>query len=364
MYNRSSVNFNLRQRIIHFEVLGGKNMKKVRVEDALGMILAHDLTKIEPGKFKGPAYKKGHVIQQEDIAGLKDAGKYHIYAMELNEDQLHEEDAALRIAEAVKGTGLYLEGPAEGKMTLKASEAGLLKVDVEVLEKINMIDMITLATLHTNTLVKKGQSIAGTRVVPLSIDKEYIEQIEAICAESGPILNIKQLEEFKAGVVVTGTEVYEGRIKDKFGIVLENKVKSFGSTMIGTEYAKDDEEMIKEKIELLIQKGANIILTSGGMSVDADDVTPIAIRDISDEVISYGSPVLPGAMFMVAYKGDIPIVGVPACGMYHRITVLDLILPRILAKEKITKRDMAALGHGGLCLNCEVCDFPVCPFGK
>lgn len=339
-------------------------MKKVRVEDALGMILAHDLTKIEPGKFKGARYKKGHVIQKEDIDGLKDAGKYHIYAMELNENQLHEEDAALRIANAVGGSGIYLEGPSEGKMTLKAKEAGLLKINVDVLEEINNIDMITLSTLHNNTLLKKDQAIAGTRVVPLSIDKEYIEKIEAICKDNGAILEVKELKNFKAGVVVTGTEVYEGRIKDKFGIVLENKIKSFGSTMIGMEYSKDDETMIQEKIELLIKQGAEIILTSGGMSVDADDVTPIAIRNIADRVVSYGSPVLPGAMFMLAYKGDILIIGVPACGMYHRITVLDLILPRILAKEEITKKDMAKLGHGGLCLNCEVCTFPVCPFGK
>lgn len=339
-------------------------MKKVRVEDALGMILAHDLTKIEPGKFKGPAYKKGHIIEESDIAGMKDAGKYHIHVMELNGNMLHEEDAALRIANAVGGNGVYLEGPSEGKMTLKAKEGGLLKVNIEVLEKINMIDMITLATLHSNTLVTKNQDIAGTRVIPLAIEKEYIEQIEEICKEHGPILEIKGLKDFKAGVVVTGTEVYEGRIKDKFGIVLENKIKNLGSTMIGTEYSKDDEVMIKEKIEKLIDQGAEIILTSGGMSVDADDVTPIAIRELSDEVISYGSPVLPGAMFMMAYKWDVPIVGVPACGMYHKVTVLDLVLPRILAGERITKKDMAQLGHGGLCLNCAVCTFPVCPFGK
>lgn len=339
-------------------------MKKVRVEDALGMILAHDLTKIEPGKFKGAIYKKGQVIKEGDIDGLKDAGKYHIYVLELNEDELHEEEAAERIATAVTGNGIYLEGPLEGKMTLKAKEAGLLKINVDILEEINNIDMITLATLHNNTLIKKDQAIAGTRVIPLSIGKEYIEKIENICKESGKIIEIKELKNFKTGVVVTGTEVYEGRIKDKFGIVLENKVKSLGSTMIGMEYSKDDEAMIQQKIESLIEKGAEIILTSGGMSVDADDITPIAIKNIADRVVSYGSPVLPGAMFMLAYKGDIPIIGIPACGMYHKITVLDLILPRILAEEEITKKDMAKLGHGGLCLNCEVCTFPVCPFGK
>ena len=339
-------------------------MKKVRVEDALGMILAHDLTKIEPGKFKGPAYKKGHVIEAKDIDGLKDAGKYHIYVLELDEDQLHEEEAAERIAAAVTGNGIYLEGPAEGKMTLKAKEAGLLKINVEVLEEINTIDMITLATLHNNTLIEKDQAIAGTRVIPLTIDKEYVEEIEAICKKHGAILEIKTLRKLKAGIVVTGSEVYDGRIKDKFGVVLQRKIEELGSTMIGMEYSKDDEAMIQEKVEKLISEGAEIILTSGGMSVDADDITPIAIRNIADRVISYGSPVLPGAMFMLAYKGDIPIIGVPACGMYHKITVLDLILPRVIVGEEITKRDMAKLGHGGLCLNCEVCTFPVCPFGK
>lgn len=339
-------------------------MEKVRVEDALGMMLAHDLTKIEPGKFKGTAYKKGHIIKQEDISGLKDAGKYHIYAMKLDDKELHEEEAALRIAKAASGDGIYFEGPSEGKMTMIAKDSGLLKVNVEALEEINAVDMMTLATLHNNTVVKKDQHIAGTRVIPLSIDKKYVEKVEEISKDNAPILQIKQLKDFKAGIVVTGTEVYEGRIKDKFGVVLENKIKQFGSTVIGTELSKDDETMIKEKIQKLIDNGAEIILTSGGMSVDADDVSPIAIREISDEVITYGSPVLPGAMFMVAYKGEIPIIGVPACGMYHKTTVLDLILPRILAEERVTKRDMAKLGHGGLCLNCEVCVFPVCPFGK
>ena len=339
-------------------------MKKVKVEESLGMILAHDLTKIEPGKFKGAKFKKGHLIREEDIELLKDAGKYHILALDLDENQLHEEDAAIRIAEAIKGNGIYTQGPSEGKVTLKAEYKGLLKVNVNALDKINSIDMVTLATLHNNTLVEKDQAIAGTRIIPLCIDKEVIEQVEELCKVNKAILDIKKLNSFKVGIVVTGTEVYEGRIKDKFGVVLENKAKYYGNTVVGLRYSKDDSEMIKGCIEELISEGANLIFTSGGMSVDADDVTPIAIREASDEVISYGSPVLPGSMFMVAYRGDLPIIGVPACGMYHKITVLDLVLPRILAGERITKNDMAKLGHGGLCLGCEVCTYPVCPLGK
>ena len=339
-------------------------MKKIKVEEALGMILAHDLTKIEPGKFKGAKFKKGHIITEEDIDKLKDAGKYHINVIELNENQLHEEEAAKRIANAIKGTGIKLDEPSEGKVSLRAEYKGLLKIKSDIVEEINSVDMVTLATMHTNSLVEENQIIGGTRVVPLSIDKSVIEEVEGICSGKEPIIEVKKLKNFKAGIVVTGTEVYEGRIKDKFGEVLENKAREYGSTPIGIKYAKDDIDMIENAIKELIEEGAELIMTSGGMSVDADDVTPIAIRNMSDEVISYGSPVLPGSMFMLAYRKGMPIIGVPACGMYHRITVLDLILPRVLAEEKVTKHDMAKLGHGGLCLGCDVCTYPVCPFGK
>lgn len=339
-------------------------MKKIKVEEVLGMILAHDLTKIEPGKFKGAKFKKGHIITEEDIDKLKDAGKYHINVIELNENQLHEEEAAKRIANAIKGTGIKLDEPSEGKVSLRAEYKGLLKIKSDIVEEINSVDMVTLATMHTNSLVEENQIIGGTRVVPLSIDKSVIEEVEGICSGKEPIIEVKKLKNFKAGIVVTGTEVYEGRIKDKFGEVLENKAREYGSTPIGIKYAKDDIDMIENAIKELIEEGAELIMTSGGMSVDADDVTPIAIRNMSDEVISYGSPVLPGSMFMLAYRKDMPIIGVPACGMYHRVTVLDLILLRVLAGEKVSKYDMAKLGHGGLCLGCEVCTYPVCPFGK
>lgn len=339
-------------------------MKKIKVEDAVGMVLAHDLTKIVPGQFKGAAYKKGYIIKQEDIDKLKDMGKNHINVMELTENDVHENDAAIRIGTAISGEGVYITQPSEGKVTIKAKERGLLKINLEALEAVNDVELIIIATLHNNTVVEKDQAVAGTRIIPLAIEKAKIEKVEKICIDMDTIISVKEVKPLKVGIVVTGSEVYHGRITDKFGPVLEEKVRFYGGTLLGVKYASDDSEMIQDNINSFIEQGADIILTSGGMSVDADDVTPTAIKNISDRVITYGSPVLPGAMFMIAYKGNIPILGVPACGMYHKTTVLDLTLPRALTGEVLTRKDITSLGHGGLCLNCKVCHYPVCPFGK
>lgn len=339
-------------------------MKKIRVEDAVGMVLGHDLTKIVPGEFKGAAFKKGHIVGSEDVEILKNMGKYNIYVLELNDDMIHEDEAAIRIAKAAVGDGLYLNGPSEGKINIKAKAKGILKVNLETLSQINDIDMIMFATLHNNSVIEKDQTVAGTRIIPLVTEVQKIKDIEKICSELGKVLCIREIKPRKVGIVVTGSEVFDGRIEDRFGPVLKEKILEQGSSLIGLRFAPDDREKIEESIKSLIEEGAEIILTAGGMSVDADDVTPNAIENISDKVITYGSPVLPGAMFMVAYKKEIPILGIPACGMYFRTTVLDLVLPRILAGEILNKKDITSLAHGGLCLGCKVCRYPVCPFGK
>ncbi|MCC5909509.1 MAG: molybdopterin-binding protein [Clostridiaceae bacterium] len=339
-------------------------MKKVKVEEAIGMILAHDLTKIVPGEFKGAAFKKGHVIKEEDIEELKDIGKNHIYVFELKEDEIHEDEAAIRIAKAAADHGLALEGPSEGKISIKATYKGLLKINLEALSEVNEIELVMLATIHNDTVVEAGKTVAGTRIIPLSIKKEEIEKVEAICEKLGKIITVKEIKPLKIGIVVTGSEVYEGRIKDRFGPVLEKKIEQYGGELLELKYAPDETSKIQASIEELIEKGAEVIMTSGGMSVDADDVTPTAIKNVSDHVITYGSPVLPGAMFMLAHKDKTSILGIPACGMYHKTTVLDLVFPKVLAGEKVNKKDIVALAHGGLCHNCEVCHYPICPLGK
>lgn len=339
-------------------------MRKVKVEDAVGMILCHDITKIVPGEFKGPAFKKGHVVKQEDVEELLKLGKDHLYIWECGNDLLHENDAALRMAKASIGQGVEYSQPSEGKVTITAARPGLLKVNVENLCEVNLIDEVSFATIHTNQVVEKGDTVAGTRVIPLVVKKEKIEAMEEICINRGPIVEVKEIRKLKVALLTTGNEVYYGRIKDKFSPVVKKKMTRYGCEVLWHELLYDDAELIKEKIQEFIHKGAQMVITTGGMSVDPDDVTPSGVKKTGAELVTYGAPVLPGAMFLLAYLGDVPIMGLPACVMYYKATVFDLVLPRVLAGERITRKEIAKMGHGGLCMNCKECNYPVCPFGK
>jgi len=339
-------------------------MKSVLVEDAVGMILCHDLTKIVPGEFKGVAFKKGHIITEEDVSQLLDMGKRSIYVWEMQEGILHENEAGERMARAAAGKEITFTDPSEGKVNLLAKCNGLLKVKYTALEKINTIEEAMIATLHTDILVKKDSVVAGTRVIPLVIDKVKIEQVEKVCEQEGPIIWVQPLKAMKVGLITTGSEVYTGRITDKFGPVVRNKITEIGSEVIKQIFVSDSVDMIKDAVNELLEIGVEMIIVTGGMSVDPDDVTPAGIRESGANIISYGAPVLPGAMFLIAYKNDIPVLGLPGCVMYSKRTIFDLILPRIVAGERIKKEDITRLGHGGMCLNCEVCTFPACSFGK
>ncbi|SJZ33387.1 molybdopterin-binding protein [Selenihalanaerobacter shriftii] len=340
-------------------------MKKVPVKEAVGMVLGHDMTQIIPGEFKGVKFEKGHIIKEEDIPVLKSMGKNHIYSFELGEDQCHEEEAAERIAKAVQGENIKLVGPSEGKMNLVAKNAGVLKVNEEALREINSFDDLILATLHNNTTVEEGQNLAGTRINPLVIESKKIDQVEAACEKiTGDIMSVNSFHQLKVGIIITGSEVYSGEIEDKFAPVFRQKINDLNAGVLGVNYAPDDPELIKEEIFDLIEKGADVVVTGGGMSVDPDDVTPVGIKKTGAKIETYGAPVLPGSMFMLAYLDEIPILGIPACGMYNKSTVFDLVFPRILTKERVMREDIIEMAHGGLCLQCDVCRYPACSFGK
>lgn len=339
-------------------------MEKVNVEQAVGMVLAHDLTKIVPETFKGPAFKKGHIIQEEDIEELKNIGKYHIFVVPLDDNNLHENESARRIANAACSQGAYAVEPSEGKSNIKAACPGLLKVNIQALSMLNQVGDFAFVCLHNNTIVKQNQIIAAAKIIPLTIELKEIEKAEQICKANEPIINVMPFFPLKTGIVITGTEVFYGRIKDRFGDVLKEKVSSYGGEFLDLIFAPDDPEVIYQSIQALREKQAEVILVSGGMAVDADDVTPKAIERAATEIVTYGIPLLPGAMCMIAYSNNLPIIGIPACAMYHKTTVLDIVFPRILAKERLKKVDLTSLAHGGLCLHCEICRFPICPFGK
>lgn len=338
-------------------------MKEVAVEKAVGTVLAHDLTQIIPGEYKGPKFKKGHIITEEDIPMLYSMGKKHLFVLEKDDTDVHENDAALRIASKAAGEGIRLTAPAEGKIELLADIDGLLKIDRERLYKLVAQDEIMFASIHDNIVVHKGEKLAGTRIIPLFVTEEAMQRAEAILMGE-PIIKVVPLKEMRVGIVTTGSEVYSGLIEDSFGPVLVKKFDALGSKVENQLFADDDEEMIAGCIRQLAEEGMDIIGITGGMSVDPDDRTPSGIRMAGGEVISYGAPVLPGAMFMLSYIGDIPVVGLPGCVMYSRTSIFDLIVPRLLTGERISKNDINRLAIGGLCLNCKECTYPICGFGK
>ena len=339
-------------------------MKQIRIEDSVGCILSHDVTKIVPGEFKGRLFKKGHVIREEDIPKLLDIGKEHIYVWEPKKGQLHENDAAIRVKDLVLGQGCYIsEEIKEGKIDFFANTQGIVKINKDLLLKLNLLGEIIVSTIHNNTPVKKGENIGATRVIPLIIDEKKILEAEKIIKEK--IISVEEIKPKKAVLITTGNEVYKGRIKDAFLPVMKEKLEHYGSEIVKQIILPDNKEMITENILKVIEEDkVDMIICTGGMSVDPDDVTPSAIKDCNGEIVTYGAPVLPGAMFLLAYYKNIPILGVPSCAMYSKRTIFDLVLPRILADEKLSFEDIARFGNGGMCLNCEICSFPHCSFGK
>ncbi|MDD4170258.1 MAG: molybdopterin-binding protein [Desulfotomaculaceae bacterium] len=337
-------------------------MLKVPVAESVGMVLCHDITRIIPGREKERAFRKGQILTKEDVNKLRDLGKEHIYVWESSPELVHEDEAALRLAQLASGPGLDWGEPNQGKINLRASCDGMLKVRGDRLNHLNSLDGVVLATVHNNRVVSKDQIVAGTRVVPLTIHRQILDEAEKICTE--PLLSVKPFQPLSVGIITTGSEVYSGRIEDGFTSVISEKVVSFGAKLLGHVLVPDDPNLIATEIRRLIGEGAELVVLTGGMSVDPDDVTPTGIKAAGADIVSYGAPVLPGSMFMLAYLGQVPICGVPGCAMFNKITVFDLVLPRVFTRERLTKADIVALGQGGLCEECAICRYPACAFGK
>jgi hypothetical protein len=339
-------------------------ISQIETKKAVGHLLCHDITKIEKGAFKGALFKKGHQIRPEDVETLLNLGKNYIYTLELEAGELHEETAGERIARAICGPGLIIEGPSEGRLNLIAETSGLLNVDPARLLQLNSIPDVIVATLHNYSPVKTGEKVAGAKVIPLVVGEETVKKVEGICTSGDPLISVASYQPFKIGGLITGREVFEGRIKDGFAPVLTEKAVAYNLEAPLIRYCPDDADLIAAAIKELIAEGCNLITITGGMSVDPDDVTPSGIRKTGAEIIKYGAPALPGAMFLLAYLEGIPLVGLPACAMYFNTTIFDLVLPRLLAGLRVSAGDIAALGHGGLCRQCKVCVYPHCSFGK
>jgi len=339
--------------------------KTVPVDQAVGMTIAHDMTEIIPGESKGPAFKKGHKVSSGDICRLMRMGKNNLYVLNLDDTQVHEDDAVFELASALAGPGVEFSArPHEGKLELRAVYPGLFKVDIDALTDFNLIQDVMAGSIHTNTPVTKNQSLAATRAIPLVIEREALDQAVSLAKGRYPIFSVKMFNPLKIRLAIVGNEVYDGLIQDRFQAIIEEKAAAVGAKIVEVSFLPDNREMITERIRDYLSKETDIIITTGGMSVDPDDVTKEGIQAAGFDRVHYSSAVLPGAMFLLGYKGDTAIMGLPACGLYHRTTIFDLIFPRLMAGETPGARDLASLGHGGLCLNCKVCRYPQCPFGK
>ena len=340
-------------------------MKLIRTEDAVGQVLCHDITQIIRGVTKDAVFRKGHIITEEDIPVLLSVGKDNIYIWEKDDTMLHENEAAEVLCAICQGDNMSRGEVQEGKIMLSAECDGVFRIERDKLKAVNSFGQMMIASRHGDFEVKKGDKLAGTRIIPLVIEKEKMDQIKAVCGDE-PIMKVEPYKTFKVGIVTTGNEVFYGRIEDTFTSVIISKIEYFGSEVTGHKITNDENENIERCIRELLAEGCDMIVCTGGMSVDPDDKTPLAIKNVCGSAVTYGAPVLPGAMFMLAYYGEnnIPVMGLPGCVMYARRTIFDIVLPRVLTGEILRKEDLDRLGEGGLCLNCEICTFPGCGFGK
>ena len=339
-------------------------MQLVKTEDAVGMVLCHDITQIIKGVTKDAVFRKGHIIQPEDIPVLLSVGKDNIYVWENDDSMLHEDEAAEILRDMCMNEGMSASKPKEGKIELTAERDGLFLVDRERLRAVNSFGRMMIATRPGGVAVKAGDKLCGTRIIPLVIEKEAMARAKAVAGDT-PLLRLAEIKPKRFGLVTTGNEVYYGRIEDTFTPVIVEKLAQFGCEMAAHEVSNDDHEKITGIINKMLADGVDMVLCTGGMSVDPDDKTPLAIKNTGANIVSYGAPVLPGAMFLLAYTADgRPICGLPGCVMYAKRTIFDIVLPYLLADEPVTADMLAGLGNGGLCLSCKVCHFPNCGFGR
>jgi len=339
-------------------------MKKIKIEDAVGVVLGHDCTQIIPGKYKGPRFRRGHMIRKEDIPEFLKIGKEHVYVMDLKPGILHEDDAALRLGKAFSGENIKTTGPSEGKVTFHSRLNGVLKINLSLLHRINLTGNIILSTLHRYTQCLPDMAVGATRIISLTAPEKQIQKVESWCKKEGPVIEILPYLKRDVGVVVTGNEFFKGRTEDRFDDRVGKKIIDFGSRVVTKRVVPDDAYQISKALSELKDEPVDLILVTGGLSVDPDDVTRAGIKKAGTRIIFYGTPILPGAMFLYGKLGEKPVLGLPACVFYHNATLFDIIFPRILAGESFTRKEICLLGHGGFCRNCDPCHFPICPFGK
>jgi formylmethanofuran dehydrogenase subunit E len=340
---------------------------RVPVAEAVGRRALHDMTRIVPGESKGAEFVAGQTITAGDVCRLQQMGRNTVYVQDESLPEgawVHENEAALAFARRMAGEGItFSDTPREGKIDFHSAAAGLLQVDLDALERFNLVPHVMCATRQQYALVEEGRLVAGTRAIPLFLSREIFSRALSALG-NGPLISILPLRKARVGVLVTGTEVFQGLIEDRFAPIIRAKAEALGSSVIGEEFAPDDRQAIAEGVRTLLGRGADLIVTTAGLSVDPDDVTRGGLEDAGLTDTLHGVPLLPGAMTLVGRIGSAQVLGVPACALFFKTTSLDVLLPRLLAGAPITRRDLARLAEGGVCLQCNTCTYPKCTFAK
>ena len=344
----------------------GPRLRAVPVEQAVGSTTLHDMTRIEPGKSKGAAFVRGQLLDAGDVCRLQHMGRNRVYIDEGLPDGewVHEDDCARAFGRGLAGEGVGIAGEVrEGKANLVAERDGLFTVDEEALEAFNLVPGVMAATRHHCAIVRKGTRLAGTRAIPLFLARTEFDKAVRVL-ERGPVVAVRPLRKARAGILVTGTEVFNGLIEDRFAPIVTGKLKALGSEAAATIVVPDEREAVKNGVLSLLEEGCDLIVTTAGLSVDPDDVTRHGLMDAGATNMRHGIPVLPGAMTLLARIGSAQVLGVPACALFYKTTAMDILLPRLLAGMDPDRRELARLGHGALCQECKTCRYPRCPFGK
>lgn len=339
-------------------------MKKIPVEESVGQTLCHDMTAIMESGEKCARFRRGHVIEREDIPVLLNMGKSHVFIWEPDADEVHEEDAARAVTEAVCGENVGFSGPSEGKFQIYSKINGMFSVNSEALKAINTVEDYTIACRPKNIVVQESEKLAGVRIVPLVTKRQNVEQAVQIAKDNAPVFSVKPFLPLKTGIIITGGEIYYGRIKDKFEPVMREKLSKYGARIIGAIKCPDDLTLLSQAIKDFLSQGAELILLTGGMSVDPDDLTPTAIKKSGARLVTQGVPMQPGNMLTIAYLDKTVLIGVPGASLHQKVTSLDVFLPRVFTDETIGREEIAGLGEGGFCMSCDVCRYPTCYFGN
>lgn len=289
-------------------------------------------------------WRKGRRLTPADVDVLESLD-HSVHAVVLADDDVHEDEAGGRLAEAVSGPGLRISTPKFSRYNLFATAKGLTRIDAERLDAINRVPGMAVFTLMNRLPVVPETMVAGVKVTPVAVPESALREAEAI-AVGDPIVQVTPFQPLRVGII--NTERREWKVREKFEESVRHKIGWFGGSVLGFGNISPEPEAIASEIERFAAQGAGLVLAAGGSMIDPLDPTLVALDQAGAHLVRYGAPADPGSMFWLAYRGEMPIFNLASCSMFSRTTVADIVLPWIMTGERLTSDTLASLGLGGL----------------